>query len=432
MTGVFAVALMLFGTKWGAYVGYAPIFLTDLLIVAALAFRVFGNDSRTRPRQIISGTRASPGPLIALFLGYMAFRSVLTPHVFTMDWIRDLMPFLYAALAFISASAYATSSEPERRKTMRILWWALNGHLAWTLVVRLGVIDPQSMPQFPGAPIHVFETRPDVDMAVLGITAALYLHRVIVRRHRLASLIGLAAVLIASSGFGTRAGLIAVICALGVSYVATLAATRKPSRRLLWTMATPILIVLALIPVSQTEGGARLLATVGVVSADSATQQSALGTANARELAWTRIIDWTNETPERALFGSGFGNNFLAESDAEALLSGTAYEGVRSPHNWLVGVYARTGLIGVGISTAILLAGIWRLWRNRKILGSSELGILASAGFVAIIPIAMLGVVLESPFGAVPFWWFAGIIFAENRLKPRLQAPKQQKTRLTQ
>jgi hypothetical protein len=243
-------------------------------------------------------------------------------------------------------------------------------------------------------------------------------------RPRWRSLVGLVLSGFATTGFETRAGLIAVLVSLALSYGLTMLSTRVPGKRLALMVAAPLIAVAMFVPFSQTTAGGRLLATVGVEDADSDEQRNAVGTTNAREQAWSQVAGWTADDDMRLVFGSGFGNNFLEESGAAAALSGTDYTGVRSPHNWLVGVFARLGAVGVLAAGCVLLAAASQVLRLRRTLGGSEVALTATLGVVAFGQIAMLGVVLESPFGAVPFWWFLGILLAARQGNERMAHPR--------
>ena len=50
--------------------------------------------------------------------------------------------------------------------------------------------------------------------------------------------------------------------------------------------------------------------------------------------------------------------------------------------------------------------------RSRRRLFHDDLAFLAAVAFAAIMVTSMLGVILESPFGAVPFFWFVGVLTA--------------------
>jgi len=88
-------------------------------------------------------------------------------------------------------------------------------------------------------------------------------------------------------------------------------------------------------------------------------------------------------------------------------------EDVRSPHNYLLNTWARLGLVGLVLILGILLTGL-RLARLVAMHAPRVRDDDVFAMFlVASIPVAaLLGVVLESPFGALPYFWALGHLSA--------------------
>lgn len=112
----------------------------------------------------------------------------------------------------------------------------------------------------------------------------------------------------------------------------------------------------------------------------------------------------------RDVVGVGFGPNFLVDSKADVTLFGGGIDVVRSPHNYLVGTWARLGLIGLAIALALTLIG-WRLAYRVVSRGQARLSdadVLAILLVVTVPLVAFVGVVLESPFGAIPYFWALG------------------------
>ena len=102
------------------------------------------------------------------------------------------------------------------------------------------------------------------------------------------------------------------------------------------------------------------------------------------------------------------------------MLEGTDYAGVRSPHDYFIGTFARLGFIGLGFIIAVMAQLARRMVRFRRRIAEDELtDLLGLAYRRAVVPVASLaGVVLEAPFGAVPFWWAAGLILALAPYRP--------------
>lgn len=413
-----AVALMLAGTRWGSYIGYAPLFLTDILIAAAIVDRFLAKAVHGAPKAPLIGT-AQPTLLFTAFFVYVAFRGIFSADLLTMTWVRDIMPFLYGILAFLSAGAYARSTPAERKKTMRLLWWALLFHLVWVSVVTLGRVPSAGFPFMPRSDVPLLSTRPDVDMAFLGLTAALLMRRLIRNEcSRFWGSVGLLLAVVTTASMHSRAGLISLALALAISFGLTYAsAGQRSDRRLMMVMAVPVVLAVSLAGLAQTTPGERLLASITSTSTGSLNEQSARGTERARELTWDGVVDWTFEGTARPLVGGGFGNDFLADSGVLQFLEGTQYTSVRSPHNWFVGVLARTGIVGLVLILGVLLSTASTIYRNRRKVGGDETLSTAAIGLAVLIPVGALGVVLESPFGAIPFWWFLGIIMTMHGMR---------------
>ncbi|MEG9247440.1 O-antigen ligase family protein [Arthrobacter sp. Soc17.1.1.1] len=414
ITGTLAVALLLAGTRWGSYIGYAPLFLTDVLIALAVIHAALGHATRGT-KALSAGRRRHPPLMFIAFFAYLVLRALLSvEYAFTMDWVRDFVPFAYGVLAFISAASFAVASKEDQARTMKWIWGALIFHLLWTAGIVLSGVNTEAFPRMPASEVPVFSARPDTDMAILGITAALMLRRVLLKQNRFWATIGMLLAIVTATGMHSRAGLLSMALSLTTAYVITYAAVPKSdrNRRTLMTLAVPVLLSVAAAGVAQTNPGQRLIASVFQTSTGAEYELNAQGTERAREMAWEGVTDWTLSDPSRFFFGGGFGNDFLSESGVLDYLQGTEYVNVRSPHNWLVGVLARTGIVGVGLAVLILGALVVQVGRTRARLGQDELPAAAALIVLGIIPVALLGVVLESPFGAVPFWWAAGILFA--------------------
>ena len=177
----------------------------------------------------------------------------------------------------------------------------------------------------------------------------------------------------------------------------------------------------------------RLLATAGSTSTTQEAR-SAQGTTRARLMAWDKVLDYTFEDPVRTVIGVGFGTDFLRLSDGDVPLGRGI--GVRSPHNYLLTCFARLGLVGlmlvVALLSALLAVALSTLWTGRP----DELTSLSALLVVSIFVVSMFGVVLESPatnerasrpgirklgavlespFGALPFFWAAGILLGMHR-----------------
>lgn len=426
--GTLAIVLLFATSRWGSQIGAAPLFITDILIAMAI-FQVMTADPQKRPPRDGWASRRAPTLTFSLFLAYVVTRMclALTGDVLLLDWARDAAPYLYGFMAFVAAASLSRSTAASRARTARLLWSALLFHLIWTVVVvAAGVGHLPAPPLFNAPP---FSLRPDFDVALLSITAAIALRRWLLgdRRGRH----GLVLVLAAATAltFPTRAGQLSLIVALSACWFFTFSAA-STRRRTNMVLAVPVLLITAALLLPITPGGERIIATVDPTQVTTVGQVNATGTLRARDLVWNGVLRWVNEDTSRVVFGSGFGNDFLTESHTLQYLEGTRYTGVRSPHNWFVGTYARMGAVGVALVGLVLLQLIRTVAGQRRRFGEDELLFIAGTVAVTLLPVATLGVVLEAPFGAVPFWWCLGIIYAVTPLVATAQRRDERLQRL--
>jgi O-antigen ligase len=166
----------------------------------------------------------------------------------------------------------------------------------------------------------------------------------------------------------------------------------------------------------QSKPAQRLLLTVPGNSSSPEIQGST-GTANARLNAWKALVGYLEIDPAREVRGVGFGPDFLQESGASVLLLGTAaaaeQEDVRSPHNYLLNTWARLGLVGLVLVLGLLLAGLrLAIMITKRVSHLRDDDIMAMLLLASIPVVAVVGVVLESPFGALPYFWAIGHLSA--------------------
>jgi hypothetical protein len=414
LVGTSAVVLVFALSRWGTNIGVSPFFVTDALIVLGLTawlLRV-----QLKGGQPLSGyvPKSRPTRLFGVLYAYIVLRFFTSlGNGPTFDWVRDATPFLYGVLAYVAAHSASTSTTTARQRTVKLFWFALTFHLVWVAIAvvsgnRGGI--PIPFPLFGAPP---FQMRPDIDAALVAVAAGLCFRQLMSGKHRFWSVAGVIVGCATVLGMGTRAGLISLFFALGISFAVTYASSHKLSpRRVLMVLMVPALLLAMAVILPQTTPGQRLMATIDSSQTATIEQVSAQGTQRARELTWARVISWTGENPLRQTFGGGFGNDFLDESGSLSYLEGTTYTGVRSPHNWFVGVYARMGLVGIVLVTLVISQIVAISFRHRVRIGRDPLLFIALLVVAAVLPVATLGVVLESPFGAVPFFWCAGLLLA--------------------
>ena len=162
----------------------------------------------------------------------------------------------------------------------------------------------------------------------------------------------------------------------------------------------------------------RVLGTVGIGSGEQGA--SAQANLHFRTHWWATLAAHDVQHPEWLVLGRGFGPNLAKEV-------GYSKPGshLRAPHNVAVDVFARMGIVG-------LVAWLWWLGamygaglslirsdpdRDRGGQRTDEVRTRSASTaswmlvhFSTILVVALFGVVLESPFGAIPFYFLAGAI----------------------
>jgi hypothetical protein len=330
--------------------------------------------------------------------------------------LRDLAPYGYAAVALLSFLV-ATVDGPRQR---RLVYATLGFHLVWVLAA----------PWLPGWPwdrlllggASIFTPRPDFDAAVLGIAAALVLYDLLhgARRRPLRHNVGLAAFGLANAyALGTlltRAGLLAGVIAV-VAVVATWSLRGTTRRTLLGRRGAVLLLVLASLAVLAliSPPGQRLVESFRGGDAQS------LGTMQARQTTWSGVSEYVLADASRTAVGVGFGPDFLASSGTAYALEGGDYENVRSPHNYLIGTFARLGVGGALLAGCLVAAAaLLALVTLARPIGTVT--VLAALTVLTLPVTALLGVVLESPFGAIPYFWAVGHL-AHQEWRSRTRTP---------
>ncbi len=405
------MCLGLGASKWGSHLGLGPLFLTDVLLGCAAA--------RIAPMGLGARLRGGPGPrpslrvpaTLALFVGYCSVRMLVGDH-YSLTAVRDFVPYGYAIIAVLIGIRLPSASAGDRERSVALIDRALVFHLCWVTVAALVPSVVDSAPQLAAfGGVQVFRVRTDIDMAILGLTGALYLWRAatVGGRRYIAGItwcVGLGATM------NSRAGFISMVFSLGVTYL--LVTLRQPlvvRRRLGLVALAPLILAAVILVLPLTVGGSKLTAGLGLTTPKSTTDQNGINTARGRSEAWSDVTAWTAEQHAQ-VFGVGFGPNFLADAGALAPLGGDP--ALRSPHNYFIGTYARLGGFGVGLFVLLLV----RLARDAVTVTREpldELGLLATLAPFALVWTAAFGVILESPFGAVPFFWFAGVLMTDAR-----------------
>ena len=391
-----SVILSLGFGKWGAWIGFPSygVFLIDILFMGSILLRFLPRFQR-------------PGDLLFYFLPCSL---LILIYFFTasngsrVTQIRDLVPFIY--LLFVPAIA-RTLEGVDFTRIIQALRLGTILHLAWSSLVTLGLLQPfRFFPSLFGA--QIFEKRWDLAGLVyaIGILSWSSFRSQKLERNSIAII----AFVIAGGLQASRAGMIsvafAIIFVLLKERVNGYGSKGYLSRIVLIAILGFAVVTSASLLSSQLPGSS--LSRLGVFGDDAKVIQSAGNTARARSEARKLMMNWTF-TQNKQYFGFGPGVEIVSDSGAINYLSGA--KDVRAPHNWFVGLFARFGILGTAV---------WALLVTYSAFGRSlspEIAWLGRCSIFLILVVSTLGVIMESPFGSLPFSFFLGMLMAnKNRI----------------
>jgi hypothetical protein len=410
--GPFAIAAYMLATaRWGSYLIPGPPYVGDVLLACVIGERVIAA-ARGHRALSLHTVELTMGISCGLLLAWTSVR-FLSGGI-SKNSIRDFAPYAYAVLVYLTP--YEALTGEQQRKMEKALFAALLFHAAWMTLALTAKGFVSSLPTLGGGQSQIFQRRPDVDSTICGVLLVYSLYRAISGRRPWLSLAIAAWQVGLIFGDYSRSALAGVVMQLIVFLFLT-SAPRQVLRRYGARMVVPLLIVLvpAGIYAGTQSGPVHRLSQAGssfvpVVPTKGDPTGGATGTARARRLAWQAIEIYLEQNNTRNWTGVGFGADFLHDSGGDILLLGGSSEDVRQPHDYVINTWARLGLIGLIMIIAIALFGIRiiaKLGRSPQLNGMDVAAIAVAAG----LPIsACYGVVLESPFGALPVWWALGYL----------------------
>ncbi len=409
--GTVLVAFLLGTGRWGSYLGLPAhhVYLTDVLLLFTIVWTVL------RRFPLVLGRRAAAkalAPVLALLAVALLRFAFGDDH--TLVAARDFAPYGYAVA---SMGAVFASAVAQRRSAVVIAVF-LTAHAAWVslalavhgLVARMPVL---------GGTVNIFAVRRDFDGAVLALLAALGLHLILSSRAKFQRFVG-AVLLIWPSAvvlqLANRAALLALIVALALTVGVDLRALRRLTEpRALAGVVVMLVIGGVLLP--RTAAYERLSGDPRFAS------NAAASTQRARAWAWADVLEYVDDSPRRIVIGTGFGPDYVWISGAALRLQGPEDTGVRAPHDYPLNTYARLGLVGLAVLAWTVLAGCVAgarlVYRRRPSAG--ELTWLTI--FATLLTASIVGVILESPFGAVPFFWSLGLLLTAGPARMPVGSP---------
>ena len=415
IAGTLAVGLLLFGTRWASHISVGPIYLADLLLLGAVVNEILASTAVRRPtlRHIVW-----PPLTLVLLLVWVAIRFAVGGV--SAASIRDAAPYFYAIVGLLSWHSARRADAAVRARTFTFLFWVLGLHACWFVFVTFVPSVVQFFPVISAVQgVRLFTPRPDMDVAVLGMFTALILLKIFrSNQRRLGWIVAYAVCWVAAAASPSRAGVLGAVTANLVVMLLIFVRLRATKTQLVLAAAVPLAAILFAAILPTTPAGTKFLAAVFPTAATDSSGYSEWGenTAKARSDSWARLNEWTlAEDPSRAILGAGYGPDILAESGALWLLVSAESGGAavpRSPHNYWVGTLARNGIIGTALVILPIVVFLVRAYRARGRLLDDPLSLMVVIIAVSLILPATFGVVLESPFGAVPFFWALGVGFS--------------------
>lgn len=403
----FPVFYLILTSRWGSHIQYGGIYLTDVLIVFSLA--TFFLKRRYR-----SNWSRKPNYFLYAFTAVIFVNSFFR-FDFSKDWFRDAVPFLYLFIALLLARINLDRTLLQNSQRMIVI--SLRCHAIWYGF--FSIFDfGNALPLVPGSQnIRLFEIRGDYDPMLCFVYLAWISYQT--SRKLKLSKIDLISVAFAILGVGqsnSRAALLSFIIMIFIILVASkrlftialsLFAATFISLGLVYYLQLPIPGVVSKLPFSNA-----LLNN----SQSEELRNLGDGTSRSRFNAWVILLNYVTEDPARTMVGVGPGRDFMSESGAGRALIANFNDlenAPRSPHNIIITVLVRFGLVGMFFFIALLIQ-VWLQLRSGMKSQKPEdieyeLDSLKYFLFVGILVTSTLGVILESPFGAIPFAWLLGV-----------------------
>lgn len=361
--------------RWGSWIGIpnTPLYFIDCILASACLLSI---PTALKTKQFYL-------PFSFLLFIYIAFEFISSDGFSATIRLRDLAPFIYLSLVpFFSL----VISKSNLRTIIVCLRYATLINATWSLAATTGLISQISLGGVFQVPI--FSTRWDQTGLALAIGVIAWSRFPTVQLPRNPLVLSL--LFLTAISQGSRAGLIAY--AIGGLYVLT----RKTDNGIIPKMKIFFVLIFLLISFFgfsfiKTYAPANSALNRVNVQYTSLNQSN---TVSARVNAQKLLIDyWLNSG--KILFGVGPGDEMIIKSGSLIYLSGSP--DVRSPHSWVVGLLCRFGIVGFLIWFFYPL----RLLMSKRINGDfvADIKII----LVAILFLAQFGVIIESPFGSIPF-----------------------------
>lgn len=401
------IGYLVFGRAF-AYVGFPPLYVGEIgLFTAFVAILLGSSGQRVRIYQLP----------VFLFVFWGVIRTVPYLDIYGLNAIRDAALYYYA---FFAVAVYLAVTKNEAMMGIGLFVRLIPVYfIIAVLQVLLPVIAILPEPTWPGAPVGFFTVKPADRAVVLVLIAAIRLLGLDTRfstRYRLPSIVfwSFWSFLALVVFIGTRGGALAILIPMALLFVMRRGKSREWVR--LTVLVTVVVSILAIWNPTIQLGSYREFSigqlTANFTSIFSDSESNSGGVNSNREWRtefWSAAVADTVST-SKFWDGSGFGINLATEYG----FSTSADQSLRSPHNVWVTVFARMGIIGLGLWILLILSVASRVVNSLRkssdeqcMLTVQSVAMFAIAGLVT----AAFDVYLEGPQGAIPFWMGIGLIW---------------------
>lgn len=383
----------------------------------------------------------SLGPAALWLVAWMGFNAVLTLRQlpqYGLDAVRDAAVWYYGLYAAIGAVIWRRHGTASLRRAFTVVFLALLLAVPFVYAQDTGRLPPLDLP---------FADQPLAGMRWDAASMYLLGGAVFFLAGQSRGRVGGPRWLGLGMGIAALALVIALLvraALIGLLGVLALMAIYRMWRPLAIVVLAPlgVIVLLGLLDV-EVETGRGPLSAGRVIEYQLSTFDFLLdprsgspaddtGTIIWRLLWWQALLDDARNDPELLLVGRGYGPD-LRQPVLHLAIPGLSWDAgedtgriIRSPHNIVVTIFARSGVIGLGLWLAVLatsFTGIIRAalaCRRRGDRANELFGIWLAAQLASILLIASFGVVLESPFGAIPFFWLLGVGIAWSQAQRQL------------
>ena len=402
------------GSKGFAYLGVPPIFIGEVsMLVGAAAFLV------------ARGSRAVwRSPLTWWLLAFMSLSAARTvPFLgeYGMLALRDAAFWGYGVFAIVMAGLVLARPQRldyllrEYRRLVPVLLVAVP--IMWLATIMLA----GGGPKWPGSNVPIIGAKgTDFLVQLSGVVAFMCVGFFGRTRGWLVALLAVSVVL---TGFNSRGGLLAFLCAFAIGFAA------RPRSRSGWSLATMLGGAAALLAVSgvaiRFPGMSRDISFTQFVQSFATTAGGSAGVAaqdleNTKQwrLAWWAVIITYTIDGDYFWTGKGYGIN-LADDDGFQV---QADNSLRTPHNVHMTVLARSGVPGLALWLGLqivwgfsLARGLVRARREHAEQWASLFAFLL-AFWLSFLVNATFDVYLEGPTGGIWFWSVFGVGIAAAQI----------------